>query len=180
MRKSFLLALSVTSLAMATASHATVTVDSTTIAEISGPTTIAGTTTIGFTEAGLDSPTFLESLTFTNTLAGLYSISLGTSSASVDFTNALLTGAGGPYNLNPQFDDGTQEQMGLSNLFLDAGQYVLSFGGNNSGNGSVGGTITIAQAVPEPGTWGMMLLGFGAVGFAMRRRRESNGLAQAA
>lgn len=35
-------------------------------------------------------------------------------------------------------------------------------------------TITISQAVtavPEPGTWAMMLLGFGAVGFAVRRRR---------
>ncbi len=27
-------------------------------------------------------------------------------------------------------------------------------------------------AVPEPATWGMMLLGFGAVGYAMRRRRR--------
>ncbi len=28
-------------------------------------------------------------------------------------------------------------------------------------------------AVPEPSTWAMMLLGFGAVGFAMRRRRQT-------
>lgn len=27
-------------------------------------------------------------------------------------------------------------------------------------------------AVPEPATWAMMLLGFGAIGFAMRRRRK--------
>jgi hypothetical protein len=27
-----------------------------------------------------------------------------------------------------------------------------------------------ASAVPEPGTWAMMLVGFGAVGFSMRRR----------
>ena len=40
------------------------------------------------------------------------------------------------------------------------------------GAGSLGGSITIRQAVPEPGTWAMMLLGFGAVGFAMRRRRR--------
>jgi PEP-CTERM motif len=30
--------------------------------------------------------------------------------------------------------------------------------------------ITAAAAVPEPSTWALMLLGFGAVGFAMRRR----------
>ena len=34
----------------------------------------------------------------------------------------------------------------------------------------LGGTVTI-NAVPEPGTWAMMLIGFGAVGFALRRRR---------
>ena len=27
--------------------------------------------------------------------------------------------------------------------------------------------------IPEPATWAMMLLGFGAIGFAMRRRRQS-------
>ena len=30
-------------------------------------------------------------------------------------------------------------------------------------------SITEAAPVPEPGTWGMILLGFGAAGFAMRR-----------
>ena len=29
-----------------------------------------------------------------------------------------------------------------------------------------------AAAVPEPGTWAMILMGFGAVGFAMRRRKQ--------
>ena len=32
--------------------------------------------------------------------------------------------------------------------------------------------ITVAASVPEPGTWAMMLLGFGAIGAAMRRRRR--------
>lgn len=31
--------------------------------------------------------------------------------------------------------------------------------------------ITVNSAVPEPGTWAMMLVGFGAIGFSMRRRR---------
>lgn len=29
------------------------------------------------------------------------------------------------------------------------------------------------NAVPEPGTWAMMLFGFGAIGFAMRRRKST-------
>jgi hypothetical protein len=30
----------------------------------------------------------------------------------------------------------------------------------------------VQPAVPEPSTWAMMLFGFGALGFAMRRRRK--------
>lgn len=30
------------------------------------------------------------------------------------------------------------------------------------------------QAVPEPGTWALMLLGFGAIGYSMRRRRPAH------
>ena len=63
----------------------------------------------------------------------------------------------------------------------DAGNYVLAFGVTNwsdtafdSGMAFSGITVAgvpVDNAVPEPGTWAMMLLGFGAVGFAMRRRR---------
>ena len=34
--------------------------------------------------------------------------------------------------------------------------------------------------LPEPGTWAMMLLGFGGIGMAMRRRRRSQALMQVA
>lgn len=34
------------------------------------------------------------------------------------------------------------------------------------------GAITVTSAVPEPGTWLMMLVGFAAIGSALRRRRE--------
>jgi hypothetical protein len=148
-----------------------VTVDSSTTV-VSGPTTVADTTTIGFTEASLSSPTFIETVAFTNTLAGLYSITLTTSSPDVDFTSAFLAGLGGPYNLVEIDDDGTNEFWRLANpVTLGASSYLLTINGNNSGAGSLGGSITIRQAVPEPATWAMMLLGFGAVGFAMRRRR---------
>lgn len=48
------------------------------------------------------------------------------------------------------------------------------------GSASISGTFTyLSPSVPEPATWAMMLLGFGAVGFALRRRRKPV-LAQAA
>jgi hypothetical protein len=34
--------------------------------------------------------------------------------------------------------------------------------------------IVVNSAVPEPATWAMMLLGFGAIGFSMRRRRAAD------
>lgn len=36
--------------------------------------------------------------------------------------------------------------------------------------------VSVIAAVPEPGTWALMLLGFGAVGFSMRRKREARPL----
>ena len=45
-------------------------------------------------------------------------------------------------------------------------------------DGSLGGTVSFTQmaAVPEPGTWLMMLVGFGAMGYSMRRQRRSTSL----
>jgi PEP-CTERM motif len=39
------------------------------------------------------------------------------------------------------------------------------------GNGTV--TLSVLAGVPEPATWGMMILGFGMAGAAMRRRRTT-------
>jgi hypothetical protein len=30
----------------------------------------------------------------------------------------------------------------------------------------------VTTAVPEPATWAMMLMGFGAIGFGLRRRKQ--------
>lgn len=43
--------------------------------------------------------------------------------------------------------------------------------GNNNQISDFAPENALLRTVPEPATWAMMLLGFGAVGFAMRRRR---------
>jgi hypothetical protein len=96
--------------------------------------------------------------------AGTANISFGTNliadlniqSASLGFTQLSAPGDlfSGPAS-SPTFNLGT---------------FTLS-GGFTAGPA----TLTISQAavaaVPEPGTWALMLIGFGAIGVSMRRRR---------
>jgi hypothetical protein len=53
-------------------------------------------------------------------------------------------------------------------LGLTAGQYVYRAVNNDSVTVNIG-----AAAVPEPATWAMMLIGFGAVGYSLRARRKT-------
>ena len=54
---------------------------------------------------------------------------------------------------------------------------VLSFLSNGTPNGlppvALLDNVSVTAAVPEPATWGMMIVGFGAVGASLRSRRRS-------
>ena len=53
---------------------------------------------------------------------------------------------------------------------LAGGDYRLYLSGTSTNSGNAySGTVTLA-AVPEPATWALFILGFGAVGAGMRRR----------
>jgi hypothetical protein len=58
--------------------------------------------------------------------------------------------------------------------------YGLVSGSEAQGNFTLGNFELNAAGVPEPTTWMMMLLGFGGMGFAMRRQRKTIALAQIA
>jgi hypothetical protein len=45
---------------------------------------------------------------------------------------------------------------------------------------NVASAIQVGGSVPEPSTWAMMLLGFGGIGYAMRRRNRKHNLAPVA
>lgn len=181
MRKLLLGALAATAMTFASAANATITVDPGTTVGVTGPTGNQFVFSLGYSGSGVNSP-FLETLIFTNTLAGTYGLTLTTTASSngasndIDFTSAWLTGGSivTPINLLTTgliFNNDVLESYGLFGLALGSGTYTLSIGGTRGTTGSFGGNVAFQNAVPEPATWAMMLLGFGAVGFAMRRRR---------
>jgi len=76
-------------------------------------------------------------------------------------------------------DQGHTSWARFSSDFLDAGNYVFEAGVQNGG-GDTDPTYSskllldnVGIAVPEPSTWAMMLLGFGALGATLRQRRNA-------
>jgi hypothetical protein len=61
--------------------------------------------------------------------------------------------------------------------FLDISVIKDNSYSGESENVGPSGSWTVANAVPEPATWVMMLLGFGLIGGVMRRNRDGIGVA---
>jgi hypothetical protein len=186
MRKLILGIMGATALTFASAASAQVSVTS-------SPGVITGTSDSGVTfstfygTANSGSP-FDEWVSFTEALDGFYSFDLtsvavaGNAATDVDFTSVFLTGGSivGSLFLSPDINSTDQyEHYVLSDVFLAAGDYTLHLQGTRGRTATYSGTISFA-AVPEPATWAMMLMGFGAIGFAMRRRRRPALLSQLA
>ena len=119
--------------------------------------------------------TAIASYSFSTTF-DLTGFSLSTASISGNFAaddsatiflNGVQIGSGGGYALTTAF--------GASSGFV-AGINTLTFVALNSGAGPTGVNVELsgtAMAVPEPAVWGLMVTGFGLVGFAARRRSRA-------
>jgi hypothetical protein len=64
-------------------------------------------------------------------------------------------------------------ELQTGNLMADT-YYRFTYTLNSpSGGATLSGNASFYQAaVPEPATWALMLIGFGGIGMAMRRRRR--------
>lgn len=164
-------------LAFSSAAPAAVTISSGTVVGLNNPdpsapgsiVTVGDTTTINFGQNAVANPNFSASFTVHNDADGLYSVILQTSYfGSVIFDTASL----GANALFPTAGDGSSFR--LNPTFLAAGDYAFTLTGHTTDvGGSFTSNMTIRPAVPEPGTWALMILGFGAIGLTMRRRRAT-------
>jgi len=149
---------------------------------VSGDTT-TGPASATFGRSGLQSGTFTDEFTFTVAEMGLGSGALTTiqagadgSATDLDFLEVTFSNGTETFNV-PLVSDG-YEAGGLANIPLFAGVLnTLTVTYLSRGEGAFGGSLAFApavSAVPEPATWAMMIIGFGAVGVAMRRRRRDH------
>lgn len=129
--------------------------------------------------SGIEAGNFIDTYLFEIPQFGTGSGSLSTSASlglgSVTDTDILSVTVNGLLATLTKENGGLFEFAGISGVPIVPGvinEIVVS--GFSRGEGSYGGNATFQPnaAVPEPATWAMMLMGFGAIGFAMRRRRQ--------
>lgn len=68
----------------------------------------------------------------------------------------------------------TYYNLGANNNLVatSSGQLELFYWDSNNGDNAGSISFNILNGVPEPGTWAMMILGFGLIGTALRRARK--------
>lgn len=117
--------------------------------------------------------------------AGVYTVSevvftvgvnANTAATTSDFFDLTGSFDGNPFAFSVPYtiQIDSADTLTIGGNSLTAGGYNILFSKLtlNSGVGNpVSGTLTATvTAVPEPATWALMLIGFGAAGYAMRRR----------
>lgn len=140
-----------------------------------------GPVTASYGRTGIAGGNFTDNFIFRIDQVGLGSGSISTilaglagSATDLDFTSVTFSNGTTTFPVNIMSSGGL-EAGGLANIPVFFGALnTLSVSGFSRGSGSYGGTLAFTPAIPEPASWAMMLIGFGAVGSIVRRRRDNN------
>lgn len=145
-------------------------ITSTLVVGATGATAAFGNTPDGTGETLVDgkfdfTDTYTFNYDFSGTASGsVINIRLG-SGQDIDFTSIMLNGVLGSFSnvggLSTAFFEGMHFTSGLQSIVVS---------GRSTGTASYGGNVQITNAVPEPASWALMLIGFGLVGTSLRRR----------
>ena len=98
----------------------------------------------------------------------------GTFNGTSEIASSISFGTGGASQFQFQSPSSGFAQFGGATVFSGSLNSPIFTPGTYAFTGFTSGTLTISNAVaavPELGTWAMMLVGFGAMGFVMRRRK---------
>ncbi|AYJ85026.1 PEP-CTERM sorting domain-containing protein (plasmid) [Sphingomonas paeninsulae] len=145
----------------------------------------AGTFSGFFGNSGIASGLFTDTYTFTLPTDGLGSGSVTTSTSfalgitDLDFSSVTINGITAPisYSNSGLTETASASFIPITMLALN----TITISGTSRGDGSYGGQLTFVptSAAPEPGTWAMMILGFGIAGAGLRYRRRSTKISYA-
>src|SRR5206468_1316523 len=106
----------------------------------------------------------------------LTAASAANAAVTIGATGSSCTGVGGAAGTNQiAVNNGTGTSLGLTSGTLVPGTvYTFQYTANLATRGNISGPANFytAAAVPEPATWGLMLLGSGGMGLMFRRRRR--------
>lgn len=168
-----------TALTMSSAASATTLFDQTNIptsqiAQSFTFTGLAGQTSLSFAGYNLPSFTRLNNLSVqlngmgVNLLSGNYDFTPAASGSDAYISDGNLNFGG--------ITEGSYDTYSTIFASIAGSSYTLSYNLDtlSTPNGlRITTTGGVSGAVPEPATWALMILGMGAVGFAMRRRKNS-------
>lgn len=94
---------------------------------------------------------------------GIYAVTADNLSTDRSINVFLYPTGGVPDSLDTPFS-GTDPSKGTGTFDVTAGGSAVAFGN------LIPETVTVTLGIPEPTTWAMMLIGFGALGYAAYRR----------